>query len=275
MKVSCAMLTWGKEFEKAVVEASELGYRGCEAFNRIPMQYEDKVDEFKALLAENELTLSSLYVEGYLTDIEKRQELVDYSERVAKFLVANGCDNLVLGPSYRPAGGPTAEQLKIAAETINQIAQKCADLGVKLSVHPHLGTEIQNEDEMDAIMEMTDNNNVFLCPDTAQLAKAGMDVVQVLHRYKDRIGYVHLKDLKENVNEPFEYGKEAVFFTEMGRGTINFVPIIDCLKEINYQGWLAIEVDSPNVGTPKESLTICRDYIENVLGIRIQGQKVS
>lgn len=150
---------------------------------------------------------------------------------------------------------------------------------MKACVHPHLGTEIQDENELDAIMEMTDPGYVFFCPDTAHLTKAGMDPVEVMRRYKDRIAYVHLKDITPDEVDvetfPILSGNEAMpIFCELGLGPIDFKPIIRFLKEINYDGWLTVEIDK-STSTPLNSLTICRDFVEQKLGIPIQGVEVA
>jgi inosose dehydratase len=276
MKVSCHLITWGEDLLKGLEEASDLGYRACETFTHIALKYEDRVEEFQELLQKNQFVLSALYGGGRFSDKSKQQEIIDYNTKVAKFLVANGSDRIVFGPGGpRTEGGTTLEELKIAAETINEAAKRTYDLGVKACVHPHLGTEIQDENEIDAIMEMTDPNYVFFCPDTAHLSKAGMDPVGMMRRYKDRIAYLHLKDVtpEDEVDSekfPILTGNEALpIFCELGLGTLDFKPVADFLREINYQDWVTVEIDQ-STSTPKQSLEICRDFVEQKFGLPVQ-----
>jgi inosose dehydratase len=268
VKVSCHLITWGEDLITGLKEASELGYRACETFTHIAMKYEDRVEEFQDLLRKHGFVLSALYGGGNFTDPAKRDHIIARNTQVARFLAANGCDRIVFGPGGpRAEGGTTKEMLKVAAETMNEAAKSCADVGVQACLHPHIGTEIEKEDELDAIMEWTDPKYVHFCPDTAHLAKAGMDPVEVMRRYQDRIGYVHLKDISpEEANAekfPILSGNEAMpIFCELGLGTLKFEPVVSFLKEIDYDGWLTVEIDQ-STSTPKESLRVCRDFVED------------
>ncbi|MFJ5717026.1 sugar phosphate isomerase/epimerase family protein [Neobacillus sp. NPDC093127] len=275
MKISCHLITWGENLLKGLEEASLLGYRACETFTHIALQYENKIEEFNHLLASNQFELSALYGGGRFSEKSFQKEVIDYNTRVAKFLAANGSDRIVFGPQGpRNLGGTTLEELKIAAETINEAAKHCYDLGVKACVHPHLGTEIESEYELDTIMELTNPEYVYFCPDTAHLTRAGMDPVKVMRRYKDRIAYLHLKDVTPEDPDakifPILSGNEAMpIFCELGLGTIQFEGIIDFLKEIHYDGWVTVEIDQ-STSTPINSLKICRDFVEQNLLLPIK-----
>ncbi|NUK30273.1 TIM barrel protein [Parageobacillus sp. VR-IP] len=270
MKVSCHLITWGEDFLKGLKEASELGFRACETFTHIALKYEERLEEFQSLLATHHFQLSALYGGGRFSEKGKREEIIEYNTRVAKFLAANKSDRIVFGPSGpRREGGTSLEELKIAANTINEAAKRCYDLGVKACIHPHLGTEIQDENEIDVIMELTDPNYVFFCPDTAHLAKAGMDPLTIMKRYKDRIAYLHIKDVTpQEATSVLTSDKELPVFCELGLGIIDFHSIITFLKNIHYDGWITVEIDQ-STSTPYNSLKICRDFVEHNLGLKV------
>jgi inosose dehydratase len=274
MKISCHLITWNEEYEKGLKEAAELGYNACETFTRIALQFEDRMETFNELLASNGFVLSALYGGGKFGDRANRDELITYNTRVAKMLAACGSDRIVFGPrGPRNPNGTPLEELKVAAETMNEAAKRCSDLGITACVHPHLNTEIQDEREIDAIMELTDPRYVSLCPDTAHLYRAGMDPAVIISRYRDRVKYLHLKDVTPEPTELAQIvitsGTEAMpIFCELGLGPVNFPQIINLLKEIQYDGWLTVEIDSSRT-TPKQSLTVCRDYIEQTLGLSV------
>ncbi|MCL6625679.1 sugar phosphate isomerase/epimerase family protein [Alicyclobacillus shizuokensis] len=278
-KVSCHLITWGEDFITGLQEASSLGFRACETFTHMALQYEQRVEEFQELLHRYGFVLSALYGGGRFSDKAQQSDVIEYNTRVAEFLAKNGSDRIVFGPKGpRAAGGTPLEDLKTAAQTINEAAKRCADLGVKACVHPHLGTEIQDERELDVIMELTDPKYVHFCPDTAHLAKAGMNPEVILRRYRDRIAYVHLKDVTPDAVDveafPILSGNEALpIFCELGLGTLNFTPIIQCLQDIDYDGWLTVEIDQ-STSTPRQSLTVCRDFVEQRLGIPVSAARL-
>ncbi len=276
MKVSCHFITWGEELLTALEEASDLGYQACETFTHLALNYEDRIEEFQELMNKYGFQLSALYGGGNFTDIEKRDYIVKRNAQVARFIKANGGDRIVFGPGGpRREGGTTLEELKIAAETMNLAAKACDEIGVKACLHPHINTEIETVFELDTMMELTDPKYVHFCPDTAHLKRGGMDPLEVIKRYSDRIAYVHLKDISpEEVDEqtfPILSGNEQMpIFCELGLGTISdeIVDIVGYLKEINYDGWLTVEIDK-STSTPYKSLEICRDFVQNRLKLEL------
>src|SRR5207248_6967235 len=232
-------------------------------------------ETFRELLASHHLRLSALYGGGRFGDPARRTEVVSNNTRLARFLAAIGVDRLVFGPGGpRTPGGSTETELREAARTINEAARACYDLGVLACVHPHLGTEIETEPEIDTVMQLTDPRYVFFCPDTAHLTAAEIDVPGIIRRYGERMRYMHIKDLRAGVIEErrnqktslkVESGTERLpIFCELGRGVIDYGPIMQALKEIGYHDWITVEIDS-STSTPLESLRICRDYVQDRL----------
>lgn len=268
--VSCHLITWGQDLETGMREASELGYRACETFTQHALAYEGRVDEYKQTLASHNLRLSALYAGGSFGDASKRQEVIEFNERVARFLAAVGVDRIVFGPG-RFDGKPGPDDLRRIAETINEAAKRTFQLGVLACVHPHLGTEIEGQEEIDAVMELTDPEVVFLCPDTAQQAGAGVDPAQLIRTYGSRMRYMHIKDLTPESPDPSVFanftGTEALpIFCELGLGTIDLPGVMAAVREVGYDGWITVEIDQ-STSTPYQSLATCRDYARNVLGL--------
>lgn len=276
--ISCHLITWGEQFEQGLREVEELGFHACEPFPKNALVYEQQPEKLRELLASHSLRLSALYGGGRFGDASRRAEVVAHNTRLARFLAALGVDRLVFGPGGpRTAGGSTDEELREAATTINEAARACYDLGVLACVHPHLGTEIETEAEIDTIMELTDPRYVFFCPDTAHLTAAGIDVPAMIRRYASRMRYMHVKDLRAGVVEARRHqqsgmvvqsGTESLpIFCELGHGVIDYTPIMQALHEVNYTDWITVEIDV-SLTTPKESLLICRDYLQERLGLQ-------
>lgn len=277
--LSCHLITWGQQFDQALRDVEELGFQACEPFPKDALVYEQHPEEFRALLASYHLRLSALYGGGRFGDPTQRGKIITFNTRLARFLASIGVDRLVFGPGGpRTPGGSSEDELHEAAKTINEAARACYDLGVLACVHPHLGTEIEIESEIDTIMELTDLRYVFFCPDTAHLTGAEIDVPRMIRRYGERMRYMHIKDLRAGVIEERRGQKTGVqvvsgterlpIFCELGRGIIDYAPIKDALLDVGYNDWITVEIDV-SLTTPKESLAICRDYLLDKLGLRL------
>lgn len=103
-----------------------------------------------------------------------------------------------------------------------------------------------------------------------------MDAAAIIHRYKERVAYVHLKDLSsadaKSQGMEMIMGNEALtVFCELGIGIIDFQRIIQALIEMEYKGWMTVEIDH-STSTPLRSLEICRDFVEQKLNIPIRSE---
>ncbi len=273
--VSCHLITWGDDYKTGLREAAGLGFHACETFTHQALEYENRPEELRELLAAQGMRLSALYGGGRFSDPTRRGDVVAYNTRVARFLAALGVDRIVFGPAGpRGPQGTGLDELREAARTIDEAARACYDLGVLPCVHPHLDTEIETEREIDAVMEYTDPRYVYFCPDTAHLTATGIDVAAMIRRYGERMRYMHVKDLRAGVIEertqarsgsaPSTGTDRLPIFCELGRGVIDYGPIMSALDAVGYGDWITVEIDR-SLTTPRESLAICRDYLRDTL----------
>lgn len=280
-KIAAHTITWGQEHLQALEEVSKLGYKAIEPWASFALQFEEKPEQFKGLLAGFGLAMTAMYggasggQNQSFGNLADRPHIIDYNVRLARIIAACGADILVLGPGGTRDKPTTQEELQIAADTINELAKQTFAWGVKACVHPHLWTEVQDENELDAIMSLTDPEFVFFAPDSAHLLGAGMDPAAKIRQYQDRVAYVHLKDLTvqgaSRANFPgLQEHEQIPFFCELGRGAVNFFAVIDSLNDIGYTGWVTLEVDQ-STNTPYQSMEICRDFVEEQLKIAVRG----
>jgi inosose dehydratase len=168
-------------------------------------------------------------------------------------------------------------QFYLLQKGLNDAGQLAHDAGMRLSYHHHVGTGVQNREEIDRLFEGTNKALVWMCIDTAHALYAGVDPIALAKKYAQRIGHVHLKNLRMSVRKRAVDLKYSFFqaihegiFTVPGdpEGAIDFAPVFAVLKRENYSGWLIVEAEQdPAKANPKEHAAMARAYIQQGLGI--------
>jgi inosose dehydratase len=137
-------------------------------------------------------------------------------------------------------------------ELLREAAHRAARHGVRAVVHPHAGSFIEFEDEIDRVLAETD---LGLCLDTGHALYAGSDPAALIRRYKTRLEHVHLKDLSPGPRpRNFWDAVQAGVFCPIGDGLLELEAVKHALN--GYAGFATIEQDrrADSPGTPAEDL---------------------
>ena len=161
------------------------------------------------------------------------------------------------------------------SEGLNHVGQMAKENEMLIAYHYHMGTMIQNKEETDRLMTMTDPDFVHLLLDTGHAYYSGEDPLEIVLKYGNRIKNVHLKDIRQNVLNEVNENKmsfldsvKAGVFTVPGDGCIDFKPIFKELSEINYQGWFVVEAEQdPSKANPLKYAKKARTFIKKHTGI--------
>jgi len=95
IKVGYHTITWGRDFDKALTEIAEVGYKAFETFGLT--EHFDKVGEFKKYLKGKGVELASIYCGGSFIDLDKRDEEIENIVKTAEFIKELGSDRIILG----------------------------------------------------------------------------------------------------------------------------------------------------------------------------------
>ncbi|HVW73174.1 MAG TPA: sugar phosphate isomerase/epimerase [Rhizomicrobium sp.] len=206
------------------------------------------------------------------------------------FLQPLGCDHFKINMGARPPGGPSEEQLKRLADTLNVLGEKTIKMGIRLSPHPHIWGPLEREKDMRWVMDHTDPKYVWLCADTGHLELGGGDAVQIISDYFPRVSEIHLKDTyakyRGNTETPTqEQHKVASVYHNLGGGGVDFVGVFKVLRDRHFKGWAVFDVDGPRKGDDgydaiggndklkvDDYLSHNINYLRDVLGIRLPPQ---
>ena len=161
---------------------------------------------------------------------------------------------------------------KSYGDKISEISNRLDDIGIPLSYHEHMGTIIQTEEDVDRLLNQT-NDKTFLLYDTGHLLFAKANYGNILKKYISKINHVHCKDIRKNILDN-SLNKDLSFrdsfldgvFTVPGDGCIDYKPLLRVLKENNYDKWLVIEAEQdPKKANPLEYAKIGNKYLTGIM----------
>ena len=257
-----AQWPWGTETKEQFIQSckdlSDVGFKYFESVKTFIDTFIDDIAGFKAIADEYDLRPISFYFHltgDHATDISELKRKIG-------FVQANGIQTISVQGVWSPIPA-TEDDLRYALKTIVDYGEICKDYGVLPCVHPHHNTTIMYEREIDFIMQNTDPKLIAFGPDTAHLSAGKCDPVKIFERYKERIRFTHLKDLKGALRGGGMQDGVEVYenFRELGEGDIDFGAVFEVLRSVNYDGYLCAELDRSRFGN-KESAAINMKYLK-------------
>ena len=268
-------ITWGYDVsivEQGVQDVAELGYAAFETFGHTVEEYDSQSPgRFADLLKRHDVPLGSLYCGTRFVDPSDATSDVENIMRWARIGQGLGAHCIVL------AAGPRSSEpyphYQEMADIFSDLGRRLQDMGLIGAIHPHTGTLIETQDEIDAVMSAIDPEAVFFAPDTGQIVKGGSDIMQVLEAYSSLVRHVHLKDYIGGPVEYDEEGKEIdptgyVGYTPIGHGALPMPEMFRFLERIDFQDLVMVELDyTPRSPRPaREAAEMSKRYIQDALG---------
>lgn len=140
---------------------------------------------------------------------------------------------------------------------LRRVAGQVEGQGYRVGYHNHdfeFHTSVDgHEFALDYLLELDPERPVYAEIDTYWVKKAGLDPLSRIRLYPRRMPILHLKDMT---------GDGRAYFTEIGNGVIDFIPILRWAKRSGVE-WYAVEQDYCP-GNPLDSLAVS---YENLLSM--------
>lgn len=265
LRLANAPTSWGVEdasqaanppWQQVLDEVAGAGYEGIE-LGPLGFLPEDEL-VLRPELERRGLQLAA----GYVFEPLHEAAPMELARRTCRVLAAAGAQRLVIIQGFTPAreraagragdapplGASEWGRLVTAVQELARMARE--EHGLTACFHPHAGTHVEFEEELDRLMADTDGDLVRLCIDTGHAAYAGVDPVRLYRRYADRVAYLHLKDVDRSVLDSalatkvgFEQAVAQGVFCPLGEGMVDFSALADALAEHGYRGWATVEQD--------------------------------
>lgn len=290
IKIANAPASWGLEppdppqdppWQRVLEEIARSGYAGTELgpFGYLPTH----PDELVAGLRESGLSLAAGFVMESFPHRGSHEAIEQTARRTCELLQAGGARTLILidavspdrlGTAGRSGDAPRLGDAEwaVLVDGLRRVAEIARASGLTAAIHPHVGTHIEFEDEVDRVLADLDPELVGLCADTGHSTYAGIDPVALLGRHADRLAYMHFKDIDlarlaaaREAQLTFYQAVARGIFRPLGDGSVDFAAVAERLGEVGYAGWATVEQDrlpddsSTPVEEARRSLAYLRD----------------
>ena len=270
-------------FEQCVSEMALAGFTGSEVGNKYPK--DTKVLKHALDLRGVEICnqwFSAFLITKPFEEVEKefRAQLAYLKEMGAKVIGASEQSYSVQGQEDTPVFGHKYvmddEEWDTFCNGMNYLGKIAKEeYGIALTFHHHMGTVVQDPDEVERMMANTDPEYVSLLFETGHFTYCGADPLEMVKKYVNRIKHVHLKDIRPEVVKEvkdndlsFLEGVRRGAFTVPGDGCIDFDPIFKVLEENGYEGYMLVEAEQdPAKANPLEYAIKARKFIREKTGL--------
>jgi inosose dehydratase len=181
-------------------------------------------------------------------------------ERVLQGYDAAGAGVLVLSAVTGAEGYDSRPTLddggwRTLLANLDRLATLAAGRGVRAVLHPHVGTMVENGDEVRRVLE---GSGISLCLDTGHLLIGGTDPAELAGQAPERIAHVHFKDvdgrLARRVQDgrlTYTQGVRVGMYRPLGQGDVDVPAIVGSLQGRGYDGWYVLEQDTILTGEPR------------------------
>jgi sugar phosphate isomerase/epimerase len=254
------------DFPGTIKELAAFGYKNLEFAGPYYFSPEDEI--------KNNVLVSVMGLSGYgyhghtpreirmmLDDLGMVSTSAHISDNSLKYAIDEAIEAAnIIGQKYilSPAFyGQSLEEFKKASELYNIFGEKCKAGGIQYGYHTHNGefAHFDGVTPFDILVKETDPALVCFEVDLFWAEVAGVDTVKLVKQYPGRIKLLHIKEMTENMDQPYTTfdpanGMDMLMQlmknqTIVGEGVIDFKSI---LSQLDHAGidQLFIEGDFPD-----------------------------
>ena len=263
LALALAMITMVSPSQAQLIE----GKRGSEDFKIGVAGYSYRkfnIDQTLALL--KSMDVRYLSVKDWWLPLNSTKEQMDAFKAKCK---EYGVNPYILGPIYMKSEAEVDRAFAYAErygsdvfigvpnyELADYVIKKVKETGIKVAIHTHGpdGAPFPNIQKVAEIFK-DPSLGVGCCMDLGHSVRMGEDIVKDIKKYKAWIYDIHIKDESE--------ASKAGKTWEMGRGVMDFRPIMKVLRQIKYKGVVSLEFEK-NGNNPHPGVAESIGYLRGV-----------
>ncbi|MGY3568236.1 sugar phosphate isomerase/epimerase family protein [Sinomonas sp. RB5] len=195
-------------WERFLDEVAEAGYRWIELgpYGYLPTDPSRLADELKA---RNLQVSAGTVFTAFHRGRDQWEEAWAPARQVAELTAAMGGEHIVVIPAMwrDDVTGEAVENEVLTPEQWDSLFTGHDELGRRLSeqfglrqqFHSHADSHVQGQADIERLLENTDPGLLSLCLDTGHAEYGGASSVDLIRKYPERIGYLHLKQIDPGV----------------------------------------------------------------------------
>lgn len=247
---------WGGRLGEIAAVVAASGFTGIEFEVVMSGGYETAPD-LARLLDETGLRLAAVTLVLDWREAQETEQERAEADRVIEVVrpFPGSKLNLVPMPFASPPRDRWLAQAHLLA-CLTDITDRATAVGVSPTFHPNSprGSIVRVREDYERVIPRLPEG-LGWTPDTGHLAVGGMDPVEMIRLFRDRVDHIHLKDADAS-------GR----WVQNGSGAIDMAGAVALLAQTGYSGWVVVEDESPEAEQdPNAAAAANGDYIRSVL----------
>jgi sugar phosphate isomerase/epimerase len=170
-------------------------------------------------------------------------------ESFVEGVAALGASRFVLsgaGKMLTPDGRLDREAVRRKVESITHLAQRCQRAGLRLAYHNHRQEFTAGGAEIEALLQQSDPDLVYLLLDIGHAYLEKTDVPAFFTRHHRRIDALHVRDIRDGKQVP------------LGEGEFDLSPLAAAIRNAAWPGYLTLEEENLKTDDTQRVETVLR-----------------
>lgn len=181
-----------------------------------------------------------------------RRVRIDHTRRALDLCAELGAPHITTEPGGPLAPGQSrALAIDLFVEVLKPLVDHAAELGVGFLVEPEPGLLIETTDEYLEIADRIDSPALGLNFDVGHAYCMSESITDQIRKLAPHIRHFHLEDIATT---------RVHHHLVPGTGAIDFAEVIGAIRDIGYDGWLAVEL-YPFIDDPDAAARQARDVL--------------
>jgi sugar phosphate isomerase/epimerase len=239
MQIGVQLIVWGER--NRTDRAAVLGEVAAAGYDAVEMSPPADADAAAEDLRRNGLRVVASHINTGRLETDLDGHLRWLERHGATLMACSGSDY------------PTSAQFREVARRLDRAGARCRENGIRFCYHNHAHEITHDMFGLGHIVAATDPRNVFLNVDTYWVARGGQDPAAVIRLLKDRVGYLHLKDMLPDGS-----------FGEVGAGVLDWAAIRAAAADAGVD--VGVVEQDRTARTPQESSAMSRAFLRERWG---------